>query len=64
MNKYNRVICKAHPKLYDLYLCLYVRNQTQEDCAEDMGYSPEYIRKLNRQLINFFLKELNAVKED
>lgn len=34
VNEYNASICKASPKLYDLYVCMYVENNTQESAAE------------------------------
>ena len=55
---YNRLICKATPRLYDLYVSLYLQNNTQESLSEKFGYSLEHISRLNTQLVNYFLKEL------
>ena len=35
---YNAAICQAPPKLYELYVCMYVENKTQEAAAEEFGY--------------------------
>lgn len=52
--KYNEAIGSAPPRLYDLYLSLYIGNNTQALLAEKWGYSEGHIRNLNRQLYAFF----------
>ena len=52
--KYNAAIRSAPPRLYDLYLSLYIGNNTQASLAEKWGYSEGHIRYLNRQLYAFF----------
>lgn len=52
--KYNATIGSAPPRLYDLYLSLYIGNNTQALLAEKWGYSEGHIRNLNRQLYAFF----------
>ncbi|MBR4407046.1 MAG: hypothetical protein IKT27_01900 [Clostridia bacterium] len=64
LSKYNNAICLAPPRLYDLYVSLYLENNTQESLSEKLCYSPEYISKLNKQLVNFFLKNFNETKEE
>lgn len=64
VKKYNRLICKAPPKLYELYVMLYVRNYTQESGAEAMNLSCNYIQKLNTDLIKFFQKEYSKEVQD
>ena len=51
---YNKVIRTATPRLYDLYVSLYLENNTQESLSESLGYSTEYISELNRKLVKFF----------
>lgn len=46
-------------RLYDLYACLYIRGQTQETIALDLGYTPQYIRKLINELFAFFRNNLS-----
>lgn len=60
VNEYNSVICQAPPKLYDLYVCIYVENNTQESTAERFGYAREHITRLNKQLLDFFQDHLSA----
>lgn len=50
---YNAAICQAPPKLYELYVCMYVENKTQEAAAEEFGYAREHITRLNKQLLRF-----------
>lgn len=61
-NKYNQAICSAPPRLYDLYVCLYLQNNTQESLSNKLGFSVEYISILNAKLIKFFQKNLE-IKE-
>ena len=58
VNKYHNAICSAPIKLYDLYVSLYVNNNTQEVLADDMSYTPEYIQKQHVKLIKFFQTNL------
>lgn len=53
LQKYNEAICKAPPKLYDLYIQLYVENHTQESLSALLGFTPEYIQMLNKDLLKF-----------
>ena len=51
--KYNEAVKTAKPILYDLYVSLYVKNCTQEGLAVELGYTPEYIQILHKQLLLF-----------
>lgn len=57
-NLYNTAIQKATPRLFDIYYSLYIKNNTQESLSEKLGYSSQYIQKLNDQLVRFLQKEL------
>ena len=57
--KYNFAIMSAPLRLYDLYASLYVAGSTQEAVALELGYTPQYIRKLIAELIAFFQKNIN-----
>ena len=59
LEKYNCVIREAPLRLYDLYACLYLRGQTQEAIALELGYTPQYIRKLINELFVFFRKNIS-----
>lgn len=58
---YNNAMSKASPKLFDLYYSLYVKNYTQESLSNELGYTPEYIQMLNKQLLKFL--QASIVKE-
>ena len=55
---YNKAIQKAPIKLYDVYISLYINNNTQETLAFDWGVSSEYIKMLNKGLCEFLQKQL------
>lgn len=57
IDTYNSAVRNAPPKLYDLYVSLYLNNQTQESLSDHLGYAVEYVSRLNSQLVRFFLKE-------
>jgi hypothetical protein len=53
VNKYNKTMQKASPRLYDLYFNLYIKNHTQESLSDILGFTPEYIQRLNKRLLKF-----------
>lgn len=57
INTYNRIVRNAPPRLYDIYVSLYLENNTQESLSDKLGYTIEYISKLNSQLVKFFQKK-------
>jgi hypothetical protein len=59
VRKYNAAVNTAPPRLYDLYISLYVNNSTQENLAADLNYTPEYIQMQNKKLLLFLQSELN-----
>ncbi len=63
VKKYNTAVQSAPPDLYDLYICLYVKNNTQEGLAMDLGYTPEYIQMRNKKLL-LFLQSYLKDEED
>ena len=60
MALYNGIVCNASPRLYDLYVSLYMENNTQESLSEKLGYSVVHIGRLHKQLLTFFQANLNA----
>lgn len=56
VKKYNDAIRSAPPKLYDLYISMYVMNHTQESLAAEMNYSWQNIALLCKQLVLFLQK--------
>lgn len=59
VERYNKIMQAAPARHYDLYIGLYVNGYTQETYAEEMGYCPQHICVLNRNLIKFIQKQLN-----
>lgn len=57
--RYNRIIEKASPALFDLYVSLYMQNNTQAAFAYDRNYSVNYIKDLNNKLCLFLQREIN-----
>ena len=62
IGKYNTAICNASPKLYEVYVTLFIEGCTYEEAAEKLCYSSKYIYKFKRILVDYFFRELN--KED
>lgn len=59
VERYNNAMQDAPLKLYDLYISLYVRNNTQLALSFDWDYSSDYIKQLNRKLCEFLQKKLS-----
>jgi len=58
VNIYNEVIRNAPPKLYDLYVSLYINNKTQEALSIELSYTPEYIQMLNKRMLKYLQTNL------
>ncbi len=56
--KYVNAIRSAPARLYDLFGCLYIQNKTQEAVAAELCHSEEHIRRLIRELINYFANKI------
>ena len=57
--KYNQAICGASPKLYEMYVALYIECCTYEAAAESLCYSVNYVYKTNKKIVDFFFNALN-----
>ncbi len=55
VERYNQAVTNAPLKLYEVYVGLYVHNNTQEAFAFDSDCCTEYIRRLNKELCVFLL---------
>jgi len=62
VEKYNKMICLAPMRMYDLYVSLYKENNTHESLAESICYSVDYVAKLNQQLVKFFEKKIKEME--
>ncbi len=58
IKKYNDAIRFAPPRLYEIYYSLYLDNNTFESLADKLGFSYDYIQKLNRRLVKFFQENI------
>lgn len=56
---YNEAIKTAPIRLYDLYVSLYVNNNTQAVVAEDWGLTSDYVRKMTKKLYEYFISEFS-----
>ena len=63
VERYNAAVRKAPPRLYDVYVSLYVNNNTQLVLSFDWDCSPDYVKRLNRRLCEFLQKELKQENE-
>lgn len=59
VKQYNAAVSTVEPRLFDLYVCLYIKNQTQESAASDLGWSVVYVQKLHKRLLLFLQARLN-----
>ncbi len=64
VEQYNRQIKNAPIKLFNLYVCLYMDNNSQETVSIDWNCSVGYIKVLNRKLYEFFIEEFNKEEEE
>lgn len=56
--KYNSAIRTAPPRLYDIYISLYVLNNTQESLAAEMNYTQQNIQIHHKNLVLFLQKQI------
>ena len=59
VNRYNTAICAAPPKLYELYVSLYIECCTYEAAAEALCYSVNYVYKTKKKIVDFFFNTMN-----
>lgn len=58
VERYHAAVRLAPPQLYDLYVCLYTKNYTQNSLAVEWNYTPQYIQKLNKKLLLFLQAQI------
>ncbi len=56
VEKYNKAICDAPCRMYDLYVSIYKENNTLESLSDNICYSVEYVAKLHQKLVKYFQK--------
>ena len=60
MARYNAAIRTVTVRLYEIYVGLYIDGCTQEQYAESVGYTTEYIQSLNTKLIRYLQTALDV----
>lgn len=63
VDRYNQAVKDAPPQLYDLYISLYVHNNTQAALAYEWDFCNDHIKRLNKQLCEYFLKVFSNEKQ-
>lgn len=56
--KYNDAIRNAPPRLYDIYICLYILTNTQESLAAEMHYTQQSIQTHHKNLILYLQNQI------
>lgn len=64
VEKYNGYIRAASARVYDLYGCLYIQNKTQEAVAIELGCSDEFVRKIHKDMLEYFCECIEKDKEE
>lgn len=49
--RYNTAMCMAPPRLYEVYVGLYVYGNTQESLAVELKYTPEHIQRQHKKIL-------------
>ena len=62
--RYNAAVRNAPVKLYDVYVSLYVNNNTQLTLSFDWDCSLEFVKRLNRKLRLFLKNQLEGGEGD
>ena len=57
VESYNKKILNAPIRLYDLYVSLYLRNNSLMVVAEDWGVSMSQVSHMSKRLNDFFVEE-------
>ena len=55
---YNNAMKQAPTRLFHLYVCLYLRGNTQECVADEIGITHTTLHALNKELIEWLCKNL------
>lgn len=55
IEKYNEAISHADPRVYEVYIAIYIHNNTHESAASEMNYSLDYVAKYHKLLIKYLV---------
>lgn len=61
-SRYNEIMKSATPRIFDVYYSLYIVNHTQESYSNELGCTPEYVQRLNKQLLKYLQNNLKEVR--
>lgn len=61
---YSELVKKAPPRIFDMYVMLYVKGYTQEALGNLMCYARNYVYQLNKQLVEYFVNEFSKGEND
>ncbi len=59
VNRYNRAMINAPPRLYEFYYARNVQNTTQADLAVKWKCSLSHIKQLEKKLCDYLMQKLN-----
>ena len=59
IEKYNVAMSIAEPKLFELYVCIYIHGNTYDAAAKEMAYSKDYVTKHHRRLMKYLINYFN-----
>lgn len=62
VEKYSKAMSMSNPRLFTVYVALYVQNNSQQTVADDWCRSREYVRQLNKDLCEFLVKTLTDIE--
>ena len=57
----NTGVCAASPRLYELYVELYLKNKSQASVASEHGFTVEYVQRLHTKLIKLIQNQLSKI---
>ena len=63
-DRYAQAMSNAPPRLYALFIALYVSGKTQKATAQEWQVSEWYIRNIDRKLQTYLIKEMSGGLEN
>ena len=57
--RYNAAMCTAPPRLYEVYVGLYVYGNTQESLAVELKYTPEHIQRQYKKILLYLQTKIS-----
>lgn len=57
--RYNAAMCTAPPRLYEVYVGLYIYGNTQESLSETLCYSPEHVQRQHKKILLYLQTKIS-----